>query len=241
MEELTAKIDRYLSGLMSEKEKQAFELDLSKDEALQTEVALQKKTMALLERGAYLDLKEKVATINKSSSSSNTLKPLLRIAAIIVVLLIPAYFYLNSTYSDESLYAAYSEPYPDRITHMGENGDEMLMTAMEHYNKEEYQEAAPLFKTIRAGGNTVEELTIYEAISLMNTDHASEAIELLENALQNKPDNQAIFEWQLVLAYLANDEGEKAIPLLETFLTHNNGYQQEKAESLLDDLSSFWR
>ncbi|MFT5822549.1 MAG: hypothetical protein ACI8ZM_003805 [Crocinitomix sp.] len=241
MEDLTTKIDRYLTDEMSEKEKQHFELELENNVLLKEELNLQKKTMALLERAAQIDLKEKVAAINQKTPAKFWIKPLMRVAAILIILLIPSYFYLSSKYSDANLYASYSAPYPDRITHMGEAEDVQLNSAMEHYNKEEYSEALVLFENLRKTTPANEDIILYQAVSLMHTDEADKAINLLKETLSASPKNATAFQWQLILAYLANNEGEKAISILTDFLKDNQGYQQENAKALLSDLESFWR
>lgn len=240
MEELTAKIDRFLSDKMTSEEKSAFLLEVEQNAELRQEIELQKKTTELLEAGSFIALKEKVGSLNKKESNLVGIKPLLRIAAMLVILLIPTYFFISSRYSDTNLFMAYAEPYPDRITNMGEQTDEVLVEAMNLYNEEKYKDAAEVFKSIRSKDVKNEQITLYEAVSLTQSGQSKEAIVLLNETLLSGPDNIVAFEWQLILAYLANDEGDKAKDLLDLFLKHNNGYQQENAESLLADLNSFW-
>lgn len=242
MEERTARIDAYLSDSMTSEDRSAFEKELDINEELRKEVALQRKTFSLLEAAAYIETKNKVSALNQQKSSGNSIGgTLLKVAAVLLVLIIPTYFILNNQYNDAHLFAEYSEPYPDRITTMGSSEDEALTKAMNAYNKEEYAEAAKLFHAIRLKGTTNENILLYEAVSLTYSGQAEKAINLLSEARKTVPSNQTSLDWQLILSLLANNEGEKAKEKLAEFLQHNDGYQQEKAEALHKDLNRIWR
>lgn len=242
MEELTKKIERYLSGEMSLEEKSAFDIEMEKDPALQKEFDLYRITYDLLEANAYIELKEKVSELNSTNRTNNSIKFLGRVAAVLLVLLIPTYFYISAQYKDKNLYVHYAQPYPDRITKMGGDTDEMLFSAMEHYNEKEYEIAAIEFSKIRQQDSTNEQIAIYEAVSLMNSDQADRAVKLLEEIRSSSsPKYQLAIQWQLILAYLANGEGDKSNEMLKSFLRMNDGYQQKNAKKLFDDLNSIWR
>lgn len=242
MEERTARIDAYLSDSMTSDEKKAFELDLENNSELTKEVELQKKTVALLEAAAFIETKNKIQALNQKKSSGSSLGGnLLKIAAVLLVLLIPTYFILNNQFNDEHLFADYAEPYPDRVTTMGASEDTQLSNAMSAYNKEQYSKAAKLFKSIRLYGSDNENIVLYEAVSLTYSDQAKEAVKLLSISKKNVPSNQISLDWQLVLSLLADNQGKKAKGVLTRFLKSNNGYQQEKAEALQKDLNRIWR
>lgn len=242
MEERTARIDAYLSDSMTSEERFAFEEEMKVNEELRNDVALQRKTFALLEAAAFIDTKNKVMAINQQKSSSGSIGgTLLKVAAVLLVLLIPTYFILNNQYNDAHLFAEYSEPYPDRITTMGTSENEALNKAMNAYNKQDYATAAQLFKAIRLKGTNNENVLLYETVSLTYSDQAKEAIVLLSDSKKNEPKNRIALDWQLILALLADNQGERANERLTEFLQHNNGYQQEKAEALQKDLNRIWR
>ena len=241
MEERTAQIDAYLSDSMSSEERKEFEQQLESDAALKREVELQRKTFALLEAAAFMETKERVRAINQQKSSGSIGGTLLKVAAVLLVLLIPTYFILNNQFNDEHLFAEYAEPYPDRITTMGISDQENVSEAMSAYNKEEYAEAAKLFKTIRLNGINYDKIILYEAVSLTYSNQAKKAVALLEISMKHESSSFVSFEWQLILSLLANNQGDEAKAQLEKFLTHNDGYQQEKAEALQKDLNRIWR
>lgn len=241
MEERTTQIDAYLSDSMSSEEKKAFEQRLETDTDLKKEVELQRKTFALLEAAAYIETKDKIRAMNQQQPSGSIGGTLLKVAAVLLVLLIPTYFILNNQFNDQHLFADYAEPYPDRITTMGASDDSKLSEAMSAYNKEDYKQAGKLFEAIRLKGTTNENVILYEAVSLTYSDQADKAVELLWNKKKNEPKNQISLDWQLILSLLANNQGDEAKEQLEEFLKHNDGYQQEKAEALQEDLNRIWR
>lgn len=241
MEERTAQIDAYLSDSMTSEEKKAFEAALENDIELRKELDLQKKTTALLEAAAFLETKNKIQAMNQLSSGSSLGGNLLKIAAVLLVLVIPTYFILNNQYNDQHLFADYAEPYPDRITTMGSSDESRVTEAMNAYNKQEYATASKHFKTIRLSEGSTDKYVLYEAVSLTYADQAKQAIELLETTLKGNPTNAESLEWQLILSLLADNQGDRAKSVLDRFLKTNNGYQQEKAEALKKDLNRIWR
>lgn len=242
MKERTAQIDAYLSESMSSEERNAFEIALEKDPELKKEMILQKKTFALLEAAAFIETKDKIRALNQKKSAGSSLGgTLLKVAAVLLVLIIPTYFILNNQFNDAHLFAEYSEPYPDRITTMGASDETKLNEAMSAYNQEEYTSAAKLFKAIRIDGTKNTNIALYEAVSLTYSGQAKEAIDLLANSMKPNPPNFISLEWQMVLSLLANDQGGEAKKVLDKFLKHNDGYQQEKAIALQKDLNRIWR
>lgn len=239
MEELTGKIELYLNGLLSADEHAAFEAEIAADPKLKAEVELQQKTTALLKAAAFEQTRQQVAELNanRQSASSYTF---LKVAASIVLLVGLGYYLIHIQYSDSALYSAYNAPYPDRITTMGAN-DHSAAKALQFYNEKNYAAAANEFQLLAESGRYEERFTIYEAVALTNSKRPSEAIERLEKHLATKPADAVACEWQLILAYLAAENGKQAETLLKEFLQHNNGYQNEKATELLAELNSIWR
>lgn len=239
MEDLTMQIDRFLNGEMTDEEKCNFEKKIAEDESLRKEVDLQLKTGALLETAAWIETKNKVEALNVRKTKLISLKPLLKIASIAILLLGSTYFFMHSNYSDKSLYQKYASPYPDYLTVMGEGTDE-LNKAMNLYKEEKYAEAEVLFKNIsKKDSSNFDKVLLYRLTCLIETGRSNEAIFLVE---KNRPDAYTpSIEWQLILAYLADGRSDDLVDFLTTFRKNNNGYQDKKAEELLNDLNSFWR
>ena len=238
MENLTEKIDRYLSGGMSKDEFNSFEAEIAVNEELKSEVQLQKKTGDLLEAAAWVETKNKVEALSRKSTKTISIRPLLKIASVFIILLGSSYFFMHQSYSDSKLYAAYATPHPDNLTVMGDEKSE-LTGAMELYNEGNYTEADKLFLTLSKDAELKDELLVYRLTCLLETNKPTQAIELIQSVEENKMNST--IKWQLILAHLANGSTDNLSDLIENFRKDNNGYQETKSKELLQDLNSFWR
>ncbi len=238
MEDRTQHIDDYLNKRLLEEDAAKFERDLEADPNLRDELALQQKVQLLLEENERLELKSQVAKIAQNQIKSGASKSMiLKIAAVILLLLIPTYFYVSNQYSDASLYAAYEETYEDRLTTMSASDD--LQEAMHAYNTEKYKKAAILLREIRIE-NAEERAVIYEAVAYRKSNQSQKSIQLLNKYIPKSQFKETL-QWELILNYLALEQGDEAQKTLQEFLKNNSGYKQEQAEALLQDLQSFWR
>ncbi|GAB5419057.1 MAG: hypothetical protein Crog4KO_05650 [Crocinitomicaceae bacterium] len=238
MEDRTQHIDDYLNNRLSEEDAAKFERDLEADPNLREELELQQKLQRLLEENERLELKKQVANISQTQSKSRAPKSIIfKVAAIILLLLIPTYFYVSNQYTDSSLYEAYEETYADRVTTMGASDD--LQEAMLAYNTEKYKKASILLREIRIE-KADERLIIYEAVAYRKSDQPEKAIQLLNKYIP-KAQFKETLQWELILNYLAAERGEEAEKTLQVFLKDNSGYKQQQAEALLKDLQSYWR
>lgn len=239
MEELTNEIDRYLSEEMSPSELETFKKRLESDESLRGEVNLQRKTFRLLEAAAWVETKNKVARLNKKSSKTITMVTLSKIAAVLVIGLITSYIIVHRSYSDQNLYASYHQPYPDRLTTMGNST--RLSLVMASYNKQHYALAQKQFSVLRNDEVGDEKLLVlYEAVCFNELKNYSQTIQLLETYKSTNSSTSAI-DWELILSYVAVGNDTKAKKLLKDFLKNDEGYKISEAKELLDNLNSFWR
>ncbi|MCH2230766.1 MAG: hypothetical protein MK105_10515 [Crocinitomicaceae bacterium] len=238
MENLTEKIDLYLTGGMTKFEAESFEAEMAESEELKSEVALQAKTYAMLESAAWVKTKSKVEALNRKSSKTLFMRPLLKIASVAIVLLGSSYFFIHQSYSDSNLYAAYATPHPDNLTVMGDDNNE-LSEAMEYYNEGNYNEADKLFVALSNDEELKDELLVYRFTCLLETNQPQRVIDLIQKMEESKLNST--IQWQLILAHLANGSTDNLTDLIEDFRTSNNGYKEVSSKELLEDLRSFWR
>jgi len=240
MEDLTQEIDRFLSKEMNDSEYEAFTKRLETDEALRKEVDLQRKTFRLLEAAEWTKTKNQVAQINKKSTKVISIGMLSKIAAVLVIGLFTTYFFVHRAYSDQYLFDAYHEAYPDRFTSMGDNTG-WISQAMKLYHEENYGDAQKVFNQINYEKKEQETIYfLYEAVCLNKIGEYQKAISVLNQAESVERLNIPI-KWELILAYVGAGQDDQAKKELHSFLQMNDGYQQEKAERLQKDLNSFWR
>lgn len=240
MEDLTEKIDLYLKARLSAKEQTAFEREIATDEELQKAVDLQRKTTELLEAGAFLDMKDRINALNSEVEKKTGTFSFLKIAAVFIGLLLAAYGVMNYSYADQQLYADYFEPYPDRITSMGKE-ENTVAKAIEFYNEKNYAKAASSFKKVREQQGRNELHILYEAIALTQSNQADKAISLLNEYPATNTSLTEAYNWQMILANLANQKGDEAYTLILKYNDGNPSYKKESALQLEKDLESIWR
>lgn len=132
----------------------------------------------------------------------------------------------------QSLFKKYFEPYRYEVNVAGTRRD-----AMRTYQDEKYQEAIKLFDEI-LDQRPDDAMSFYKGIALLSTDQAATAVPIFET-LSARPDwqFQQQSSWYLAMAYLANDEADKAKAALKTH--QSSGvfiYKRESTAELIEAL-----
>ena len=240
MDKQTERIDLYLTGKLSEKERVDFELAIENDEALASSVRLQQKATELLEAGAWLSTKERITELNSEKRESSSVRLFLRLAAVFIGLVFLGLGYKSYQLTDQQLHAEYFTAYPDRISVMGGSDPELGML-MNLYNQEQYTEAVNAFKKYRQKGKGNDLLVLYETISLQKIGNGSAAVELMLNHSIQEESLREVFAWQLIMAHLSIGNNKEALELVNEYDELEYDYQRENVRSLKEDLTSFWK
>ena len=232
------RVTQYLSGLMKEEDKAAFEAELERDPELQEEMQLHRETEAMLELEAQAKLKAKVAELDKEGGySSGNRTVILSIAAASVVLIAVALWFLFPTAQPDALFADYFEPYPDRITALSED-ESPLAQGMSLYNQEDFEGA--LKKLVEVPSENAQEkqaAEFYRAQIYLRQKRFELAVATLENLYEKEGMYQEAANWYLALAYLGAEKLEKAKAQLEAYLDNQAfEYRKTEARQLFDQL-----
>ncbi len=218
------KTDRYVLNELSGNELTDFEKNIQEDNSLQEDViltkhisnAFQKKgERAVIEEIDALSSEEEMKAIlasaeKKYQSGAQTKRVIMRITATAAVILALIYVGISPRYSTQNLFEAYysAEMY-EPIPHRGE--------------------VLPIVQQ--------QEQELYDAVCLINSKQINEAIEKLEK-MSSSP--EFIFredaEWNLALAYLNNNQRNKAQNILLKIAEKNENYAGE-AKELLEKLN----
>lgn len=238
MTDWTGHIDQYLKGELSEEEEHSFEQEMAQNPELKREFELQKKLTALLEASERVALREKVAELSKPNTSGHRVL-WMSVAAVGLIAIVSTYFLVHMRYTDAALSEAYDGTYPDLVTTMGSSEQE-VQHAMKYYNDGDFINASRELTRLRVE-QQINGLEIYEVVALRKSSKFQSAIDLAKEMMATDTEQKAAFEWELILAYLGNNEGVKARKQLDHFLKMDYGYKTEEATTLKSDLSSFWR
>ena len=111
-----------------------------------------------------------------------------------------------------------------------------LSEGFELYSQGEYAKALTKFNQI--SDNNQRSVSLFSAISLLETGNAKQAVQLLESAISDYGEGWEYYQdaqWYLALAYLKSKQEEDAEKMLQQIVVENRFYA-EKASKLLQDL-----
>lgn len=253
-DQMTEQIEAYLAEEMTPQERAAFEAQMRGDETLAAEVKLHRQTHKLLELYTQVDYKEKLRRIDAAMDGAPEGKtisftgrktiiqhPLFRIAAVVLFLAASAWVLLAYQYDAARIGTAQFEPYRDVITYKGDAvpSDSLILAAMARYNMKDYAEARQTLEKALKQSPDLADARFYLAMSLLAEGEATEAIGHLQQLTSNSKYGE-VSEWYLALAWLKAGNRDQAVSVLQKIAANNGHGYKEKAEALLQNLTSFW-
>ena len=162
-----------------------------------------------------------------------------RLAAAVLILLIPAYFLLKGP-SDQRLYTAYFDApistYYSANRGTNTSGDQALENAFKLYESMLYEKASLAISELVESHPEKEDLVFYQGIALLETGDTEAAISKLTQCLEttyNRVDQLA--PWYLALAYIKIGDREAAKDLLNN-LVRSDSAKSDQAKQLLKKL-----
>lgn len=161
-----------------------------------------------------------------------------RVAAAIVLLFVSivVFRYVNST----ELYEEYSQYNDLPSLTMKSESDQLIQQAEQAFHSEDYKEAANLFGQYNSEQGELSDIgKLYYAISLAETNHAREAIEILEPIRNNSESLiQADAYWYSALFALKSENYEESRAFLATYQEFPNAKYLEKAKDLSKEIAN---
>ena len=216
--ENTELIERYFEGNLSPHERQAFERRAAQETAFSEEVTLQQQIREGLRatgRGRMLSQLEATESL---MSAYHPPTQVLRFddrsrqrfywaAAAAILLLIPAYLWLQANPANERLFAAYFVPYQQVASPAA--AQDPLSRALMQYRNKNYAQALPILERIMEQGNASDSALFYKANVDLQLGRPWEAIDELQRIPAQSNLHQEA-QWYLALAYLQANEREDA-------------------------------
>ncbi len=232
---------KYLNGQMEQQELKDFGLRLDADEFLSDEL------MNIVARESVKhDLKKQFKGFEKENDFSgggkkNLFGKLAKIAAVILVFMIPAVylaFFLNSPHS---LISDKYMDYPLQGNHRGVADDNarqaQMNDAVEAFEKHNFEKAAGLF------GNNIEKpgqenaARLYAGISLLWTKKAENyplAAQYFQEILSTKNPRNDAAEWFLAISKFESGQKEEAQVLFTKIANNPHHFRQVQAKEILE-------
>ena len=235
-------IDAFLLDELSESQKQLFEEALQNDPDLKEEVEHYKAVKKGVEASEKEALKKRLVKLEAGLPKATKRRMTWygsRVAAAIILLLLPLYFILSNLneVNSQELFADYFEPYPVLAngTVRGDAADDPLSEGIRAYQGGNYIMA---ITKLEAQSKDSKNGSFYLALSYMANDDASRAIPLLRDLTEDESfqlKEQAT--WYLGLAFLKNGEPDKARRVLQSlYKTSKDASLREKARTVLDEM-----
>lgn len=243
-------VEKYLNQKMEQEELDWFKEEMELNPSLAEEVQLQKdigeailneETLAF--RAQISSLFEKEEAVKPSKTEKRLSIPVafrVAVASLAAFIMLGTGIYLFSYRSipSDKLFEIYYEPYEGlmNVRSGSSQTTDILISAMQKYEKQEYESALRLFETVIASDGENITSNFYSGISYLETERYSIA-EKSFNRVIDHDDNLFIehAEWYLGLCYLKTGNDDQARNLF-TEIAGSEGYYSHNASRLLRNL-----
>lgn len=235
-------IEKYFSKQLTPEEVLEFEKRYKTDDSFKEDVDFLKDLKSVSEAEDDLQFKKQLAsyesenTKKKKSTVSKWLKPLIAVAAILVVIL-SVNFLMNDSLNEDQLFLNYFEPSKNVSAPIvrSETDETMLNNAFIAYSEKNYSEAIALFETSYEDSKN-SELLFYEGNAYLAIGDIENAIAKFEEHLNYSDVLTNRSHWYLALAYLKSKNLEKAKLELKALIDSGETFKKDDAKSLLKKL-----
>jgi tetratricopeptide (TPR) repeat protein len=214
-----------------------------------------REKLSAIGKGLFENLENKADTEMKENSDSVKKLPLHRrrliyyASALAAAIIVGIFIFLPGNRTGK-LYSAYYEPYPNEIvpytrgeevprdfSHFPQEKYNLIVRAMKHYERGNYEKAARLFENNVVKIQENAGLLLYMGISQMETGKEEKAIENFKYIISlTNPPLKKQAEWYLALSYLKTNKTEKAKTLLNKIKSEPNHPHMNEAEMILEKM-----
>lgn len=242
-EKYHTQIEAWLLGELSPEEAQSFENQMKADDSLSKAVKEQEVAFEAIDLLVEENLTHKLKALQEERYAKPRSIGILRrmplaIAASVVVLIAAGVaFMMNQNFSNQQLVANNFE-----ISDTGIRGEGNA--AFDSFANGDYTNAVAQFETILKENPERKAVQLYLGQSYYMLKDYPKALSQFETVFKNNtPDprfsNDA--RWYMGLTYLAMEDKQNAKTIFEELKNNQVPIFGEKAESILNDLESFWR
>ena len=193
----------------------------------------------LFELGEEVAMKEKVSKLSSNIVEIAEGKKgswLFKIAASIVLVLLSVfaiYQAIDGSKSNQELFAEYFQPYPDLISvRIIDSQEANWKKGLKSYQLGKYEESLEFFEGSIPSAEYQKDVTFYHAVSLLALQRIDEAVVLFQSIKESKYRPQV--NWYLALAYLHNDEKNRAKEWLSKM--RRDDFKWAEAQRLIDEI-----
>jgi tetratricopeptide (TPR) repeat protein len=221
-------------------EQAVFEQQLRADPQLAEAVALHRDMITGFKRAIRRDVdrerKDHYARLEQQAARRPRAVVPLWLTGIAASLVLGVGVYLLSADKHDKLFDAYYQPYMAGATERGGTATEGKAQALQAYEEGDYERAAALLGACLRATPPDAECLFYAGLAALGRRRLPEAERYLLQVVSLPPNDYAgRARWYLALAYLKDDQPQKAEPLLRE-LRGRGGFYGKKAGELLAEL-----
>lgn len=236
-------MDKYFSNKLSESELLEFNNLYDTDSEFKQEVDFLNHVKSISEKEDDLEFKKQLASFEAEYNeehknlSPRRLRPLIAVAAVLIIAL-SIQFVFNNSINGDKLFMDYFEASKNVSAPIvrAEGDESILNKAFVAYNETNYQQAVPLFnEAFKKTQNS--ELLFYEGNALLALGKTEEAIEIFKEHLTHSDPLTKRSHWYLALAYLKSENLENSKQELNNLINSGESFKKPEANSLLKKLN----
>ncbi len=243
-------IEKYLNQTMEQDELKWFEQEMDINPSLEEEVQLSKDIGEAILNEETLAFRHQISNLFENKEHVKPARekrcfrihPSVRVAvaslAALIILGTGIFVYTHRTIPAEKLFENYYEPFESLMNMRSGNSQtaDILATAMQKYEEENFESALLLFETVLATDDQSITSKFYSGISYLETERYQNAQNSFTGIIDHN-DNLFIehAEWYLGLCYLKTGEKEKAKSLFSS-IEASDGYYSSKSRRIIRNL-----
>ncbi|WP_394748218.1 hypothetical protein [Spongiimicrobium salis] len=238
-QELFEKIEAYLEGKLSPKDKRIFEKRIEGDAFLQKEVETHRKMKAALEDTGAIHFRAKIRSIEEKLKEEERPKRISsswwRIAASFLLVIGVSTILWLQLRPNPDLFQGYYSPYPVEDTMRGTQTN-ILKESLQDYSNGNYNQAIPKIKKLLKEYPEKEIYQLYLGNCFLNMGEEMQALSIFGNFPKDSPFHEDA-QWYLALTHLKLNNIPKTQAVLENLIEYQGVYEKE-ARSLLQKISA---
>lgn len=238
-------IDRYFENSLSPKEQKLFNDLLQNDSGFKNEFLFQKDLKKVIAVSQQEELKSTLSHIEENVKKKSLFRLVPKkwmVAASLLLITTLGIWSVKSLYypSNEVIYEDYFQADRNTVQPVvrGENLNTIEYRAFVAYEAQDYYKAINLFNSVKTPDEAY--IIYYKGLCFLALEKSDEAIALLTEvatkpALEGKSaDFREKANWYLAMAYLKNNETEKAISSLSLIIDNpSSNFKKQEAQEIL--------
>lgn len=227
----------YFSKKLSLEAQKEFDHLMATDSEFAKEVNFQENIKVVIEKEERELVKQQLQDFETQENASTNYTKWLVAASAVVLLGVSSFWYFNNTIDPEKLYVENFEPYRNVVQPIvrSETRTDIKTKAFAAYETKNYEDALDYFDTML---NQKYDATIsfYKANILLQLNDQKQAINILSKNLKVTDSLIDKHQWYLALAYLKNNDLDKAKNQLNDLIASPSTFKKEDAKYLLKKL-----